>query len=171
MSTNAAPLSGVLSEIETLFLWNPPLLYSTKKPSTASRVPGFYDKHFSPKCVLKKVERLPSLVQDLTQNVDKALHDASPTLPPLAPAFIRAELRDVQTEEGDRVANNEKAVANFYDKYTEYFLSVASTLAAPAKHPASLLHSRNGPVSCSGRNPFLRQVMQSWMGSSASRVI
>jgi len=66
-------------EINALFSWD------------ASLVPGFYDKHFSDKLVFKRVERLPSLVQDVANDVDKALRAASPTLPLLCPGFITVE--------------------------------------------------------------------------------
>ena len=69
----------------------PLLVPDPNKKPTASLVPGFYDQHFSDKLVLKRVERLPSLVQDVANDVDKALRAASPTLPLLCPGFITVE--------------------------------------------------------------------------------
>lgn len=133
-------LPRVLEEIEDLFSWNPPLLVrGSKKQSTSSHLPAsYYDKHFSAKLVLKRVEQLPSLVQVLKDNVDRALEAAKPTLPPLSPSsiFITAEERQKEKRGYyDLEAKNENAVANFYDKYTSrYCLSLASMLAL---HPAA----------------------------------
>jgi len=128
---------GVLDEIHALFSWNPPLLLldPDKKPSSASRQPGFYDKHFSEPLVLKRVKPLPSLVPDLARNVRKALDAASPYLPPLSSDFITAGQRKSELRRYARVAEDEKVVANLYDKYAaNYCLSVASTLAL---HPTA----------------------------------
>ena len=85
-SSTIAP--ELLDEIKKLFSWNPPNLIhqmkpSQKKPSTTTCPPAFYDKHFSPNLVVKKVVLLRSLVQDLARNVNEALDAASETLPPL----------------------------------------------------------------------------------------
>lgn len=136
-STSTAPPSEVLDEIHALFSWNPPLLLldPDKKPSSASRQPGFYDKHFSEQFILKRVKPLPSLVPDLAKNVRKALDFASPNLPPLGSEFITAAQRKYERRRYARVAKDEKAVANLYDKYAaNYCLSVASTLAL---HPTA----------------------------------
>jgi hypothetical protein len=130
-------LPRVLEEIEELFSWNPPrLVRGSKKQSTSFCLPAYYDKHFSAKFVLKRVEQLPSLVQILKDNVDRALDAAKPTLPPLSSGFVTAERR--QEEEilyYDLEAKNEQTVANFYDKYTSHYcLSLASMLAL---HPAA----------------------------------
>jgi hypothetical protein len=132
-TTATGPPSEVLDEIEALFCWNPPrlILAPKKKHST---LPSFYDKHFSTDLVLKRVERLPSLVQDLASNVDKALSAASATLPPLK-GFITAEQRRFDLRRIEKEVTDEKGVANFYDKYTaKYCSDLASTLAL---HPAA----------------------------------
>ncbi|SRR6266576_5247548 len=116
--------SATLDEIEKLFSWNPPLLiHKTKpsktKPSTATHPPVFYDKHFFPNLVVKKVVPLPSLVQDLATNVDNALYTALETLPPLSPGFITAERREYRMQNySSNVVTDEGAVAIFYDRYT-----------------------------------------------------
>jgi hypothetical protein len=128
---------GVLNEIYALLSWDPPLLSldPDKKPSSASRLPGFYDKHFSEQFVLKKVEPLPSLVPDLAKNVRNALRAALPNLPPLGDDFITAAQRKSERRRYARVAKDEKAVANVYDKYAaNYCLPLASTLAL---HPTA----------------------------------
>jgi len=83
-------LSSMVSihdEINALFSWNPPRLKPItligKRPSRSSRPPAFYVKHFSDLLVLKRVKRLPTLVQDLAANVDRALFAASKALPPV----------------------------------------------------------------------------------------
>jgi hypothetical protein len=135
-TTATGPSPEVLDEIEALFSWNPPrlILAPKKKHSTATRLPSFYYKHFSTNLVLKRVERLPSLVQDLASNVDKALSAASATLPPLK-GFITAEQRRFDLRRIEKEVTDEKGVANFYDKYTaKYCSDLASTLAL---HPAA----------------------------------
>jgi hypothetical protein len=62
----------------------------------------------SPTLVLNKVERLPSLVQDLADNVDIALEAALPTLPPLSSAFPTAERRRTNRRILPMEARNEK---------------------------------------------------------------
>ena len=137
-TSGTGPSPEVLEEINLLFSWNPPRLVlpkknSSKKSSTATHQPAFYDKHFSSNLVVKKVVRLPSLVQDLARNVDKVL-GALATLPPLG-TFITAELREFGVERSRRVMKNEKAVVEFYGRTTaDYCLFVASTLAL---HPSS----------------------------------
>jgi len=78
-------MTSIHDEIQALFSWNPPALKpvtsTDKKPSTKSRPPAFYDKHIFGPLVLRCVKHLPSLVQDLAANVDRALHAASETLP------------------------------------------------------------------------------------------
>ncbi len=140
--------SATLDEIEKLFSWNPPLLIHKTKPSTATRPPAFYDKHFSPNLVVKKVVPLPSLVQDLATNVDSALYTALETLPP--PGFITAEQREHRTRNySSNVVTDENAVANFYDKSTaEYCTYLASMLALHPSAPrwTSLLRWTQSPV-------------------------
>lgn len=77
-------LPDVRNEIEALLSWNPPRLIpvATKKKLSSTRPPSFQDKHLSQNLVFQRVERLPSLVPALANNVDTALHAASGTLPP-----------------------------------------------------------------------------------------
>jgi hypothetical protein len=137
-AAHASPPPTVLEEIEALFSWNPPPFFTgSKKLSTSSRLSAYYDKHLSAKFVLKRVERLPSLVQVLTNKVNEALEAAKPSLPLLpSHTFISAKQRlHDELVRYNMEARNEKAIANFYDKYTsQYCLPVASMLAF---HPAT----------------------------------
>ena len=99
-STSAQPLSEIRQEIKALFSWNPPRLTPAplppnQKPSTSTRPPPYYDKHLSAKLILREIKHLPSLVQDLADNVDAAVIAASETLPS-PKGFITAEQRDVE---------------------------------------------------------------------------
>ena len=133
--------TGILDEIQALFNWNPPILFPGIKMSTAARPPSFFDKHFDDKYTLKKVQRLPSLVDDLAKNVDTALSAALNTLPPLK-GFFTAEQREFILDNVEYEARNESAVANFYDATTNKFCSpVASTLAIHPNVPFSKWHS------------------------------
>jgi hypothetical protein len=133
--TAAAPPPN---EIEALFSWNPPRLNpgTTKKTLSSTRPPSFYDKHFSPDLVLQRVERLPSLVRALANNVDVALHATSGSLPPLDDdGFITAQRRRTDFLNYDVRAKNKKAVADFYNQTTAKYCSpLASTLAL---HPTA----------------------------------
>jgi hypothetical protein len=133
-STSTEPLAELHQEIEALFSWNPPQLDpaplpSDKKPSTSTRPPAFYDKHFSDNLVLRQVIRLPTLIEDLAKNVDVAYHAASETLPPLK-GFITAELLDIDLGNLDAVVTDEEGVADMYHQTTARYCSpLASTLA------------------------------------------
>ena len=136
----------VRQEIEALFRWNPPRLQLArlppgKKASIHTRPPAFYDKHFDERLKLRCVKRLPSLVQDLTTNVDRALKAASKTLPPIVGTWT-AKHRDWEREDNPPVVDDEKGVTNYYDKITaRYCLRVASTLALHPKASMSKWHS------------------------------
>jgi hypothetical protein len=135
------PLSEIRQEIEALFSWNPPRLKPAPLPAnqkpTSTRPPAYYNKHLSDKLILREVKRLPSLVQDLANNVDAAVVAASETFPPLK-GFITAEQRDIAMGNLDTIVTNEKAVADFYDATTAKFCSpLASTLALHPKAPFS----------------------------------
>jgi hypothetical protein len=130
-------MTSILDEIEALFSWNPPALkpvtLTGKKPSTKSRPPAFYDKHFSDPLVLLCVKRLPSLVQDLAANVDRALRAASETLPPVDGFYTATDMERVVWNINKNV-KDEKGVAKFYDKTTGMFCTpLASTLALHPK--------------------------------------
>ncbi|KIL58786.1 hypothetical protein M378DRAFT_132107 [Amanita muscaria Koide BX008] len=124
----------VLTEIEALFSWNPPFLIHTTPPSVKKPPTAFYDKHFSSNLILEKIERLPSLVQDLARNVDTALEAASNTLPPLN-GFITAEMREVDMENLATRVTDERGVVEAYRQTTARYCSpLASTLAL---HPTA----------------------------------
>ncbi|KIL63789.1 hypothetical protein M378DRAFT_163974 [Amanita muscaria Koide BX008] len=130
--------SKVLDEIEALFCWSPPFLIlgdiPNKNPSTTTRKPAFFDLHLSSKLVLKRVVRLPSLVQDLAKNADKALNAVSNTLPPLD-GFVTAVERARDRYVIEEVVTDEQGVVNFYEKTTAKYCSpLASKLAL---HPSS----------------------------------
>jgi len=134
-------MTSILDEIETLFSWNPPALkpvtLTGKKPSTESRPPAFYDKHFSDLLVLLCVKRLPSLVQDLAANVDRALRAASETLPHVDDFYTTKDTKRAVRNTNKNV-KDEKGVANFYDKTTGMFCTpLASTLALHPKASTS----------------------------------
>jgi len=140
-STSTAPASlseEVHREIEALFNWNPRRLksqaFSSNSTSKSTRPLAYYDKHFSEKMRLLHVKRLPSLVQQLQEKVDRALLAASATLPrewkPLAPAVTR----DFMNDNAPIIAKDEKAVAEFYGRTTPPFVvPLASTIALHPK--------------------------------------
>src|SRR6267154_862586 len=104
-------MTSIHDEINALFSWNPPTLKPiAKKPSTRTCPPGFFDKHIAPKLALEYVKRLPSLIQELAANVDRALLAASDTLPPLK-RFTTAERRDDILWNLNKTVKDEKGVA------------------------------------------------------------
>jgi hypothetical protein len=120
---------GVLEEITQFFSWNPPLFVPGHKLSSKAHSPSFYDKHFTETLVLKRVQRLPSLIQDLAGNVDQLLNAASNTLPPLL-GFPTAQRRKADLRNLNVTMQDEKAVTSFYQQTTATYCSiVASTLA------------------------------------------
>ena len=145
----------VRDEIEALFSWNPPHLVPRKKTetktSTATRQPAFYNKHFSERLVVRNVVPLPSLVQDLAKNVDKALDAALGALPPVnAVDFITTQQRAGDTYRVPRSVANETAVGDFYLQTTARYCSpVASMLALHPSFPRwrSFLHWMQSPAS------------------------
>ena len=136
----ASPID--LKELYDLFAWNPPRLVlfphmDNKEPSTSTRKVAFFDRHFSTKLTLKRVVRLPSLVQDLAKTVDSALDAAKHTLPKISNGDLyTADQRRRAVREADRNVRDEKGVSMFYASTTARFCpAVASTLAL---HPAAL---------------------------------
>jgi hypothetical protein len=132
---------SIHDEIEALFSWNPPPLkpitFAEKKPSTGTRLPAIYDKHISPSMVLRRVKRLPTLVQNLAENVDRTLLAASEALPPIDD-FLTAKDRARIMRRVEKTITDEKGVANFYDKTTATFCaSLASKLALHPKISAA----------------------------------
>jgi len=113
------------------------LFLRKKTYSTKSRPPAFYDKHFDHRLILQRVKRLPSLVQALATNVDRKLSAASTTLPSQA-LDMPASRRKVDRKAIPRVAPDETAVANYYDKTTAmYCPPIASTLVLHPKASTS----------------------------------
>ena len=133
----SAGLSGstsaeVLEEIRALFEWNPPVFVLDKKKSTTTCLPSFFDKHFLDKYILKRVQRLPTLVTDLDKNVDTALDAALTSLPPLG-NFMTTNIRESNRTYLSTRVIDEKGVAEYYLQTTARYCSpVASTLAV---HP------------------------------------
>ena len=126
-------MASIHDEINALFSWNPPplkhIILTGTKPSTSSRQTAFYNKHFSDSLVLGWVKRLPTLVQDLAANVDRALLAASEALPPVD-GFFTAKDRERGVRRVEKTVTDEKGVAKFYDKTTATFCTpLASTLA------------------------------------------
>jgi hypothetical protein len=147
-STSAAaePSSEILQEIKAFFSWNPPRLIPAslppgKKTLTSTRPPAFYDKHIPVDTALWEVKHLPSLIQQLAENVDTALHTASETLPSLK-GFITAEDCERDIENLSQIVADEKGVASYYDKTTTRFCTpLASTLALHPQALSSQWHS------------------------------
>lgn len=91
--------------------------------------PPFTINIFSDLLVLRYVKWLPTLVQDLGANVDRALVAASKALPPVD-GFFTAKDRERGVRRVEKAITDEKGVANFYDKTTATFCTpLASTLA------------------------------------------
>ena len=147
-STSAAgePPSKILQEIKALFSWNPPRLIPTPlqsgmKPSTCTHPPAFYDKHIPVDNVLLEVKCLPSLIQQLTENVDKALHAASEMLLSLK-SFITAEDYKSDIENLSQIVPDEKGVSKYYLQTTTRFCTpLASTLPLHPQALSSQWHS------------------------------
>ncbi|KAF9518757.1 hypothetical protein BS47DRAFT_194993 [Hydnum rufescens UP504] len=148
-------LSEVRQEIDALFAWNPPVIRAiaspfSKRPSTGTHPPAFYDKHLAQQLVLKQVKRLPSLVQQLAANVDKALGNAFESLPPLED-FITSEARRMSLKYQDPTVFDEKGVVSYYEKITSTFcVPLASTLAL---HPKASVWDSLLEWSASTRSP------------------
>jgi hypothetical protein len=132
--------SGVefCQELQDLFSWNPRRLFPASRPhgkraSTGTRPPAFFDKHLSNQLLLKHVKRLPSLVSDIANTVDNAIDAAAGRgiqLPPAEEGLLTAKAREFVLNPLGTVAEDEKAVANYYDKSTGLWCApVASTLA------------------------------------------
>ena len=148
-STSIKSLSEeVHRELDAIFHWNPDRLYSarsmlpregrarkatgtskTTSKATGTREPSFYDRHLSDNLILRNVKRLPSLVPDLANNVDRVLRAASATLPRTWNRMTAKQRKDELATRA-RVARDEKAVVEAYIKTTaEFCAPVASTLA------------------------------------------
>ena len=143
-STSGGPPPEVLDEIQKLFSWNPPYLKFAEKSLTVtgnikkSGTPtfSFYDKHFKEEAILKRVERFPTLLTQLAENVDKFLN--SSTMPSTLRGFITDEQRQDDRESIRKTMRDEEAVANYYMLTTaKYCTRVASTLAL---HPSQWRH-------------------------------
>ena len=88
--------------------------------STWSESLAFFDKHFSDKLVLNRVERLSSLKHAIANTVDLAITAALDNNVHLLPpdALLSSRQRDGLVENLELTMADEKAVANFYDKIT-----------------------------------------------------
>jgi hypothetical protein len=153
MASNASdPFSVIPQKLKDLFSWNPPQLnpfpHPGKKMSTKTHLPAFFDKHFSNELKLLRVERLPSLVHDITAIVDKTIIDSfndGVQFPP-SHKLYSAEDIDRAVENLDKDMADEKAVASFYDKTTPTFCApVASILAL--RIPGLLMWTQQANVS------------------------
>jgi len=143
ISAAAASPPIVLKELDELFSWNPPRLVprpvDDREPSTTTRQPAFFDRHFSTKLALKRVVRLPSLVEDLAKTVDSALDAAKHTLPELSRHFYTTKDRRRAVEQAERHVRDEKGVCVFYSHTTAIYCPiVASTLAFHPTAPSWL---------------------------------
>lgn len=130
-------MSEIQAEIQALLSWNPPRLVPTtlsgKKPSTNTRPPAIFDKHISPSLTLRYVTPLPTLIQDLAANVDRAVLAATELLPSVDD-FFTAKERTKILKRVEKTITDEKGVANFYDKTTATFCTpLAPTLALHPK--------------------------------------
>ena len=97
--------------------------------SDATHPPAFYDKHIPVNKALREVKHLPSLIQQLAENVNTALCTASETLPSLK-GFITAEDCERNIEYLRQIVPDEKGVASYDKKSTARFcVPLASTLA------------------------------------------
>ena len=143
--TSTAPASlseEVRREIEALFNWNPCHLEpqasssnsTSKSTSKSTRAPAYFDKHFSKKMLLLHVKHLPSLVQQLQNNVDNTLFATSATLPHTWFPIGTSHRDYLMNYTVSHVAKDEKAVAEIYGKTTAAFcVSLASTIALHPK--------------------------------------
>jgi hypothetical protein len=135
-SASSGPPHVVVDEIQKLFKWNPPLLYSAPAGQaqagkiSQTRGPSFYDKHFRDDMVLKRVKRFPDLTTQLAENVDKSLAgEAAMKLSDLD-GFVTDKQRKENNVQMSKSMKDEKDIANYYDKTTANYCSrVASTLA------------------------------------------
>jgi hypothetical protein len=115
----------------------------------------FMTKHIPVDKALREVKHLPSLVQQLMENVNTALCTASETLPSLK-GFITAEDHERDIENISQIVPDEKGVASYYDKTIARFcVPLASTLALHPQASSSQWHSlviwtTSVPCSCYG---------------------
>ena len=123
-SGHGSTSAEVLKEICALFKWNPPVLVPDKKKSTTTRLPSFFDEHFLDKYILKRIQRLPTLVKDIDKNVDTALNAALTSLPPLG-NFMTTKIRESNRAYLSTRVIDEKGVQTT----ARYCSPVASTLA------------------------------------------
>jgi len=132
----------VRHELNAIFDWNPvhlrpapPMLPSrSRRRATGTHQPSFFDGHFSGDLILRQVKRLPSLVPDLANNVDRTLRAAEATLPCTWDLLTAAQRKRPL----DNVAKDEKAVIKAYMKTTPTFCEpVASTLTLHPKASTS----------------------------------
>jgi hypothetical protein len=122
----------------------------------------FTIKIFTKNLVLKTVERLPSLVQDLARNVDKSLNAALKTLPPLPGLLTTQEREDhIDGLENVRQESNFRLISANSFRATARALLRRSLYTLPP-------HSRDGNLSYHGHHQVVPQPMQSWTRSFPS---
>lgn len=125
-----------MEDINSLFAYNPPSLeiFPPHTPVAPSPL-TFYDKHVDKHLLLKRVVTMPSLPQDLSENVDKkmlSLEDSHFAFPLKESGdLLDQETRDIRTSIALRTRQNNQAhyLVSFYKRSTAMFCnSLASIL-------------------------------------------
>jgi hypothetical protein len=146
-SMSAVP-TDTLDELQSLFAWNPPPLklhpgrQHIGLDTEDAREAAFYDKHFAPDIICKRIVHLTSLQNKVAAVVDKRLlsYDNG-IMPPPRSGIISTKLRDNEVEDTENVMKDEMSVVEFYSKTTtRYCVRVASTLALHPEMWSSLLN-------------------------------
>jgi hypothetical protein len=106
--------------------------------NTGTRPASFYDKHLADKLVLKRVKFLETLVVDLADTVDKAIHDAyhKGFQLPLGQGRLQTQeqMDDITEYAAWGLLREDGVLENYKDLTALFCLPVASTLAL---HPSS----------------------------------
>jgi hypothetical protein len=129
-------MPGVLTDdqkLEEFWGWRPPLLerHPDHTKSAKTRPPTHYDTHLHKSLILKRIVRLPSLLTDLENVVDKAVDAARPFLPRTKKTseFPHPWTRKQAVDNLVTSLHDEEGVANFYMNTTAKFCApVASML-------------------------------------------
>lgn len=120
-------------EIHALLNFNPPSIKASPV-TTESDAPAlsFYDKHLSPNLALKRVERLPTLLRDMTKALGACMDiiDAQAiTIPPISRGDRFRTIRQRKVVRVDDEATDAPSIAKLYLATTgENCQTVASTL-------------------------------------------
>lgn len=149
----ATPTS-TLEELDALFAWNPPRLrfHPSGRPHVGPDTEGtrqatFYNRHFAPDIICKRLVHLKNLHSNIAAVVDEKLQSYSSgvAIPPQS-GIVPKALRETEVEETEDLMKDEWSVVEFYSRTTtRYCVRIASTLALHPAKWSSLLHWSGDP--------------------------